>query len=380
MKRVMVLGSTGSIGRNTLDIIGRMPGEFRATALSCRSRISEIAAQAAEFKPEAVAVNSIDFTAGDLRQLPPAVQFYSGEEGLLKMIEEVDADIVVNGISGARGLLPSFKTLECGMDLALANKETVVMAGSLITELARKRNQKLIPVDSEHAALFSLLESAAEREVAEVILTASGGAFRDFTTEQLQDVRVVDALNHPNWQMGPKITVDSATMANKGLEVIEAHYLFSIAVDKIKVLIHPQSYVHAMIRTIEGSLYAQISKPDMRLPILNALSYPRLFRADFADLELGNRELSFLPVDYQKYPLLALAYEAVKTGSAHCVVYNAANEVAVEAFLKERISFLEIAAVVEDTLNLDWYGSTATLEDILDIDQRARVETERFIK
>ena len=169
-------------------------------------------------------------------------------------------------------------------------------------------------------------------------------------------------------------------MANKGLEVIEAHYLFSIAVDKIKVLIHPQSYVHAMIRTIEGSLYAQISKPDMRLPILNALSYPRVLGADFADLELGNRELSFLPVDYQKYPLLALAYKAVKTGSAHCVVYNAANEVAVEAFLKERISFLEIAVVVEDALNLDWYGSTATLEDILYIDQRARVETERFIK
>jgi len=375
-----VLGSTGSIGRNTLDIIGRMPGEFRVAALSCRSRISEIAEQAREFKPEAVAVSSNDFTAGDFRQLPPAVQFYSGEEGLLKMIEEVGADIVVNGISGARGLLPSFKTLECGMDLALANKETVVMAGLLITDLARKRKKKLIPVDSEHAALFSLLELAAERGVAELILTASGGAFRDFTAEQLQNVRVADALNHPNWQMGPKITVDSATMANKGLEVIEAHYLFSIAVDKIKVLIHPQSYVHAMIRTIEGSLYAQISKPDMRLPILNALSYPHLLAADFAGLDLGDRELSFLPVDYQKYPLLAFAYEAVKRGSTHCVVYNAANEVAVEAFLKERISFLKIAAVVEGSLNLDWYGSTETLEDILDIDRRARIETERFIK
>jgi len=380
MKRIIVLGSTGSIGRNTLDIIGRMPGEFRAAALSCRSRISEIAEQAREFKPEAVAVSSSDFTAGDFKQLPPAVQFYSGEMGLLKMIEEVGADIVVNGISGASGLLPSFKTLECGMDLALANKETVVMAGLLITDLARKRKKKLIPVDSEHAALFSLLESAEERGVAEVILTASGGAFRDFTAEQLQNVCVADALNHPNWQMGPKITVDSATMANKGLEVIEAHYLFSIAVDKIKVLIHPQSYVHAMIRTIEGSLYAQLSKPDMRLPILNALSYPRLLAADFAGLDLGDRELSFLAVDYQKYPLLAFAYEAVKRGSAYCVVYNAANEVAVEAFLKERISFLEIAAIVEDSLNLDWYGSTTTLEDILDIDRRARVETERFIK
>lgn len=375
-----MLGSTGSIGRNTLNIIGRMPGEFRAAALSCRSRISEIAEQAREFKPEAVAVSSSDSTAGDFKQLPPTVQFYSGEEGLLKMIEEVGADIVVNGISGARGLLPSFKTLECGMDLALANKETVVMAGSLITDLARKRKKKLIPVDSEHAAVFSLLESAAERGVAEIILTASGGAFRDFTAEQLQNIRVADALTHPNWQMGPKITVDSATMANKGLEVIEAHYLFSIAVDKIKVLIHPQSYVHAMIRTIDGSLYAQISKPDMCLPILNALSYPRLLASDFAGLDLGDRELSFLPVDYQKYPLLAFAYEAVKKGGAHCVVYNAANEVAVEAFLKERISFLEIAAIVENSLSLDWYGSTATLEDILDIDRRARVETERFIK
>jgi len=375
-----VLGSTGSIGRNTLDIIGGMPGEFRAAALSCSSRISEIAEQARKFEPEAVAIISSDFTTRDFKQLPPAVQFYSGEEGLLKMIEEVGADIVVNGISGAKGLLPSFKALECGMDLALANKETVVMAGSLITDLARKRNQRLIPVDSEHAALFSLLESAAGRGVAEVILTASGGALRDFTAEQLQNVRVADALNHPNWQMGPKITVDSATMANKGLEVIEAHYLFSIAVDKIKVIIHPQSYVHAMIRTVEGSLYAQISKPDMRLPILNALSYPRLLDADFAGLDLGDRELSFRPVDYQKYPLLALAYEAVKRGSAHCVVYNAANEVAVEAFLKERISFLQIAAAVEDSLNLDWYGGAATLEDILDIDQRARVEAERFIK
>ncbi len=375
-----MLGSTGSIGRNTLDIIGRMPGEFRAAALSCRSRISEIAGQAREFKPEALAISGSGFVAADFKQISSDVKCYGGEQGLLKMIEEVGADIVVNGISGSGGLLPSFKTLECGKDLALANKETVVMAGSLITELARKRKKKLIPVDSEHAALFSLLESAAERGVAEVILTASGGAFRDFTAEQLQHVRVADALKHPNWQMGPKITVDSATMANKGLEVIEAHYLFSIAVNKIKVLIHPQSYVHAMIRTIEGSLYAQISKPDMRLPILNALSYPHLLAADFAALELGDRELSFLPVDYKKYPLLALAYEAVKRDSAHCVVYNAANEVAVEAFLKERISFLEIAAVVADTLILDWDGSTATLEDILDIDRRARIETERFIK
>jgi len=376
-----VLGSTGSIGRNTLDIIGRMPGEFRAAALSCKSRISEIAEQAREFKPEALAVSDSGFAAADFKQICSDVKCYSGEQGLLEMIEEVGADIVVNGISGSGGLLPSFKTLECGKDLALANKETVVMAGSLITELARKRKKKLIPVDSEHAALFSLLESAAERGVAEVILTASGGAFRDFTAEQLQDVRVADALKHPNWQMGPKITVDSATMANKGLEVIEAHYLFSIEVDKIKVLIHPQSYVHAMIRTIEGSLYAQISKPDMRLPILNALTYPHLLTADFAALDLGGRELSFLPVDYKKYPLLALAYEAAKRDSAHCVVYNAANEVAVEAFLKERISFLEIAAVVEESLNMDWCGSTTTkLEDILDIDRRARVETERFIR
>lgn len=375
-----MLGSTGSIGRNTLDIISRMPGEFQAVALSCRSRVSEIAEQAAEFKPEAVAVSGSGFTTADVKQISSDVKCYSSEQGLLEMIEEVGADIVVNGISGSGGLLPSFKTLECGKDLALANKETVVMAGSLITELARKRNQKLIPVDSEHAALFSLLESAEERGVAEVILTASGGAFRDFTAEQLKNVRVADALNHPNWQMGPKITVDSATMANKGLEVIEAHYLFSIEVDKIKVLIHPQSYVHAMIRTIEGSLYAQISKPDMRLPILNALTYPRHAAADFAGLELGNRELSFLPVDYQKYPLLSLAYEAVRKGGTHCVVYNAANEVAVEAFLKECISFLEIAAVVEESLNMDWCGSTATLEDILDIDRRARAETERFIK
>lgn len=308
------------------------------------------------------------------------VRVYRGEEGLLDMIVETEADLVVNGISGSRGLLPSVKSLENKKNLALANKETVVMAGNLVSDLARRSGVLLLPVDSEHHAVFTLLHNRSKEEVREIILTASGGAFRNLSYEQLKHVRLEDAVTHPNWNMGAKITVDSATMANKGLEVIEAHYLFDFPVSAIKVLIHPQSYVHSLVRTTDGFLYAQISQPDMRLSIQDALTYPRLQRSCIEPFDLTDKSLSFEPVDPRKYRLLSLAYEAVERSGGYAIAYNAANEVAVEQFLSRGISFLEISSLVEDTLQDDWSASTKRIEEILQVDQEARLRAAEILK
>ena len=341
--------------------------------------------QILEFSPRAVALTG-EMTLSDSFRLKGGfkearpLKIYRGEAGLLQMIEEVDSEIIVNGISGAKGLLPSFKTLEVGKTLALANKETIVMAGPLIMKMAEKNGMGLIPVDSEHYAIFSMLQSIGREQVDEVVLTASGGAFRDLPIEQLNKVRVKDALKNPNWKMGPKITIDSATMANKGLEVIEAHYLYNIDLEKIKVVIHPQSYIHSLIRTIDGFLYAQISKPDMRMSIQNALTYPDLSAGCFGALELAGKEFSFYPVDMEKYRLLRLAYEAAEKGGAYPIVYNAANEVAVENYLLEHISFLEITALVEEALQARWDYPVETVDQILFIDQLARQKSVEILR
>jgi 1-deoxy-D-xylulose-5-phosphate reductoisomerase len=372
-KKVIVLGSTGSIGRNTLEVLRALAPSFEVVALACRSNVGRLARQAHEFSPQAVAVvagpgleAAVEWA--DLRD----VRVYRGEAGLLQMLAETQADLVVNGISGAGGLRPSVATLQRGMNLALANKETIVMAGPLVSELARRNGSRLLPVDSEHHALFHLMQGRKPEEVQEIILTASGGAFRELSYEQLGDVRVEDAVSHPNWDMGVKITVDSATMANKGLEVIEAHHLFEIPLSAIKVLIHPQSYIHSLIRTIDGFLYAQLSQPDMRLPIQDALTWPDLKAPCVEPFDITGRHFSFEPVDSRKYRLLALAYEAAEQGGGYPIAYNAANEVAVQRFLDHGISFLEIPRLVEETLLVDWNTSVACLEEILQIDREAR--------
>lgn len=380
-KKVSVLGSTGSIGKNTLEVVRALEPSFDVVALACRSSVVDLARQVREFSPAAVAVTgSLDsHEEGELGKLQN-IRVYRGEEGLLQMLADTDADVVVNGISGARGLLPSLKTLQQGVNLALANKETVVMAGGLVAELVRRNGSKLLPVDSEHHALFCLLRGRNPEEVQEIILTASGGAFRDLTYEQLREVRIEDALTHPNWDMGAKITVDSATMANKGLEVIEAHHLFDIPVSAIKVLIHPQSCVHSLIRMTDGFIYGQLSQPDMRLPIQNALTYPDFKPSCIEAFDLTGKSLSFEPVDPEKYRLLTLAFEAAERAGGYPIAYNAANEAAVDRFLNREISFLEIAQLVEQVLQFDWKVPVEEIEEILQVDRQARIKLEEILK
>jgi 1-deoxy-D-xylulose-5-phosphate reductoisomerase len=380
-KKVSVLGSTGSIGKNTLEVVRALEPSFDVVALACRSSVGVLTQQVREFSPKAVAVTgSLDpKEEQELRRLQNT-RIYRGEQGLLQMLIDTDTDVVVNGISGAKGLLPSLKTLQQGTDLALANKETVVMAGALVSELVRQNGSKLLPVDSEHHALFCLLQGRNLEDVEEIILTASGGAFRDRSLEQLQDVRVEDALNHPNWEMGAKITVDSATMANKGLEVIEAHHLFHIPVSSIRVLIHPQSYIHSLIRTADGFIYGQLSQPDMRLPIQNALTYPDLMPPCVQSFDLSGKSLSFDPVDPDKYRLLALAFEVAEQAGGYPIAYNAANEVAVERFLCGGLPFLGIARSVERVLQLDWDFPVRDIDEILEVDRKARMKFQEIVK
>ena len=373
----MVLGSTGSIGRNTLEVIGANPDRFEVAALSCRSSRELLAEQVRRFRPRAVAFTGDDEAGLDL---PGVGTLYLGETGQLRMIDEVAADVVVNGLAGSAGLLPSLHALEAGRNLGLANKETWIMAGAILMDLARRRGIRILPIDSELSASFNLLESVNPRFTSELILTASGGAFRDLAYEELFEVRLEEALKHPNWSMGPKITVDSATMANKGLEVIGAHFLFGFPMEKVRAVIHPQCYIHAMVRTLDGNLYAQISQPDMRLPIQNVLSYPDLLPNGITPLDLAGREMTFRPIDPRKYRLFFLAYEICRQGGAYPLVYNAANEVAVDCFLEEKIDFMEIPAVVEETLQQDWQDGAETIEHTLELDRRARAAAEAVLK
>ncbi len=374
----MVLGSTGSIGRNTLEVIGGNPERFEVVAVSCRSSTELLGEQVRRFHPRVVAITGSGGESG--LDLPGVTELYLGEEGQLRMIDEVPADVVVNGLAGSAGLLPSLHAVEAGRYLGLANKETYIMAGALLMERACRRGVRVVPIDSELSASFNLVESVNPRVIAELILTASGGAFRDLAYEDLFEVDLDAALKHPNWSMGPKITVDSATMANKGLEVIGAHFLFGLPMEKIRAVIHPQCYIHAMVRTLDGNLYAQISRPDMRLPIQNVLSYPDLLPNDIEPLDLAGREMTFRPIDARKYRLFFLAYEVCRQGGAYPIVYNAANEVAVDCFLDEKIDFMEIPAVVEETLQQDWQDGAESLEQTLELDRRARAAAEAVLK
>jgi 1-deoxy-D-xylulose-5-phosphate reductoisomerase len=396
-KNVIVLGSTGSIGKSALDIIRHHP-TLRCVALSCQSNLSLLIEQVQEFKPLAVTLTSTDPAltfqlkhAGATGLLPANLRIYQGKDSqgkpaLLSMIEETEAEIVLNGIAGAGGLLPSLCALETGKDLALANKETIVMAGPLMLKKARELKKHIIPVDSEHAALFHLLKHIPADNINEILLTASGGSFRDFTYEQLKNVSVEAALKHPTWQMGTKITIDSATMANKGLEVIEAMYLFGIGIERIKVLIHPQSYVHALVRTRDNNLYAEISQPDMRIPIQNALTFPEILPPPLEPFDLTCKSLTFAPWDKQKYELLGLAYEVVAhrdpgVMNPFTIVYNAANEIAVAAFVKGEIPYLDIAATVKKVLAKDWDNiKIDSINDILYIDDEVRIYTKNIIR
>jgi 1-deoxy-D-xylulose-5-phosphate reductoisomerase len=363
-KKVIILGCTGSIGQNTIDIIDAMPDSFEIAALSANTREAELLKLSDKFNVKKLALTGKSPSSEKIQ--------YSGKDALIRLISETEADIVVNGVAGSEGLKPSIISLETGKDLALANKETIVMAGGLINSLAEEKSRNIIPVDSEHSAIFHLIKGQKKEQVSEIIITASGGAFRDLTKEDLGNVTLEDALKHPNWSMGQKITIDSASMANKGLEVIEAFQLFNIDLENIKVLIHPQSMVHSLIRTREGSLYAQISKPDMRIPIQNALTYPDLGPALYGSLDLDNLSLDFRKPDFDKYRMLYLAYESAKNGDGYNIAYNAANEIAVDAFTKKKIRFIDIPVITEKTLSRGWKNRITSFDEIFETDLKAR--------
>lgn len=343
MKTISLLGSTGSIGTQTLDVIRRNK-DIKVAALAAGTRVKELAAQAREFKPELVCIGS-EKLAGDLKTelADMDVRIVSGSEGLIEAATIASADIVLTAVVGMMGIVPTIRAIEAGKDIALANKETLVTAGHIIIRLAEEMKVKILPVDSEHSAIFQCLHGESVKEAEKILLTASGGPFRGWKKEQMKDITVEQALKHPNWAMGQKITIDSATMVNKGLEVIEAKWLFGVDFDQVQVVVQPQSLIHSMVEFKDGAIMAQLGTPDMKLPIQYALFYPeRKFlpgkRVDFSTLT----HIDFQIPDMENFEGLALAYQAGRTGGTMPTVFNAANEYAVAKFLKKEIGFLDI--------------------------------------
>ncbi|HVO37634.1 MAG TPA: 1-deoxy-D-xylulose-5-phosphate reductoisomerase [Spirochaetia bacterium] len=376
MKRVIILGSTGSIGESALRVARDLPDDIRVVGLCCGGNTKRLAEQAAEFQPEAVASVCGDLVGAE--DLGPRA--FCGKDAAVRLVEETEADIILNGISGSAGLRPSLAAVRRGRDLALANKESLVLAGSLLIGTARKAGARILPVDSEHAALSGLLEGQDPAGVAELILTASGGVVRDLPLEALCGVRFREALCHPTWKMGAAITVDSSTMANKGLEVIEAQRLFGVRLNAIHVLLHPQCIVHSLTRTADGTLHAELSTPDMRIPIQNALTGSPA-RSNGVDwLDLTGQSLTFDRVDPRRYPMLGLAYGAAEGSSADPVVFVAANEVARAAFMSDTITFTRIAEIVERALSRQWTLSGRCVEEILALDRDVRRTVQKELK
>ena len=383
IKNISLLGSTGSIGRNVLDVVRQYPGRFRVVGMAAGSNIRVLREQIEAFHPSLVSV-STDALAGELIQsLPPgwSERVVVGRVGNEEVARLPEADLVVSAIVGAAGLTPTMAGIEAGKDVALANKETLVMAGELVMNAVARRKVQMLPIDSEHNAIAQALGAGRHQDIHRLILTASGGPFRDKTARELWEVSPEQALNHPNWSMGRKISIDSATLMNKGLEVIEAHWLFGVAVEHIEVLIHPQSIVHSMVEYIDGSVVSQMGIPDMRIPIVYALSYPERLRLGLPRLNLvksGN--LNFSPPDFNRFPSLQLAYKACKRGGTMPAALNAANEVAVEAFLEAKIRFPEIPLVVAETVNRVEHKQADRVATVLAIDLAARMLAESVVE
>jgi 1-deoxy-D-xylulose-5-phosphate reductoisomerase len=382
MKKLGILGSTGSIGVSTLEIVAANPDRFRVVALTAGNNLARLEEQIRRFRPDMVAVISPDSARQLLEKFgPDGPRILSGVEGLVACASCPDADMVVSAIVGAAGLVPTMAAIEAGKDIALANKETLVTAGSLVTEAVRRRGVRLFPVDSEHSAIFQSLQGHRPQDVRRLILTASGGPFRRRPLHELHNVTPADALAHPNWNMGRKITIDSATMMNKGLEVIEARWLFDVPGDRIAVHIHPQSIVHSLVEYVDGALIAQLGIPDMKTPIAYALSWPERLPLDLPPLDLcRGADLTFEEPDVEKFPCLALAYQALERGESAPAVLNAANEVAVEAFLNEEIGFLDIPAIIRATLDAHPVQALSHIDKVLKADLWGRREARRLIE
>ena len=383
MKRLTLLGATGSIGLRTLELVSSFPDEFQVAGLAARgSNVELIADLCRKYSPRAVAL--LDGLVVDrlARLLPsPRPEILAGPTGLVSLARDLEVEVVVSALVGAAGLLPTMAAIEAGRTVALANKETLVMAGSLMTAAARRRGVALLPVDSEHSAVFQCLIGHSRRDVHQILLTASGGPFRELPKARFSEVTVADALRHPTWKMGPKITVDSATLMNKGLEIIEARWLFDVEPHQVQVVVHPQSIVHSMVEYIDGSVIAQLGVADMGVPILYALTYPERRPAPAARLDLTRvGQLTFFEPDLDRFPCLGLARQALERGGAAPVVLNAANEVAVAAFLDGRIGFTAIPELIGRALEAAPPGALGSVEECLAIDAEARRRVQELMK
>ena len=380
MKKISLLGSTGSIGANVLDVIERNPEKFQIFGMSAGNNVDLFAKQIRKFKPRVVALF-------DTKKIPTLkeriadldIEILSGEEGTIAVATLPEADVVVSGVMGSAGLLPAIHALKSGKNLALANKETLVIAGELVLREAKKTNSQIIPIDSEHSAIFQVLNGEKKERIKKIILTASGGPFRTYTFDQMETVTVKDALKHPNWDMGAKITIDSSTMMNKGLEYIEAKWLFGVNTP-IEIIVHAQSIIHSMIEFVDTSIIAQLGIPDMRVPIAYALTYPDRFECDLPSLDLttmGN--LTFEAPDFERFPCLRLAIDAMEIGKTMPAVLNAANEIAVQAFLEELIPYKDIAELIRMVMQNHNPSPLKELQDVLIADRWAREETTKLV-
>ncbi|MEJ9231091.1 1-deoxy-D-xylulose-5-phosphate reductoisomerase [Peribacillus butanolivorans] len=384
MKYISLLGATGSIGQQTADVVRAHPDQFKIVALSAGKNIELVRTYIQEFEPKLVSVQ----TKEDYHVLKSEffskkdIEFMYGDEGLTAVAVYDQATILVNAVIGSVGLYPTLQAIKAKKDIAIANKETLVTAGHLVINEAKKAGVRLLPVDSEHSAIFQALQGEKEKNIERLVITASGGSFRDRTREELKGVTVEEALNHPNWSMGAKITVDSASMMNKGLEVIEAHWLFDLPYDKIDVLLHKESIIHSMVEFHDSSVIAQLGTPDMRVPIQYALTYPdRLPLVGRKRLNLADAgKLHFSDMDFTRYPCLQFAYKAGKMGGTMTTVLNAANEAAVAAFLSGKVSFLEIETLIEKALNQHSVITLPDLETIQEVDLMTRQYIESLVK
>jgi 1-deoxy-D-xylulose-5-phosphate reductoisomerase len=381
MKNIVILGSTGSIGKNSLEVISRYPDRYRASYLVAHRNIDLLRQQIERFHPEAVAV--IDECAASVlkKLMNGTIEVFAGSESVEELVRRDDIDVVISSLVGFAGLRPTIQAIEAGKTIALANKETLVVAGELIMKLAGEKNVSIIPVDSEHSAILQCLLGEDRGTIAKVILTASGGPFLNTPLDKLKTVTVDEALNHPNWRMGNKITIDSATLMNKGLEVIEAHHLFGLSPDKIEVVIHPQSIIHSMVEFIDGSVKAQLGVPDMKIPIQYALTYPQRANSNFERVDFAKTgTMEFQTPDLEQFPCLRLAIEAMHEGGTMPTVLNAANEIAVEAFLNKEISFMQIPDCIEQVMNRHTTGENPSLHIIEETDREARAQTRSYIE
>jgi 1-deoxy-D-xylulose-5-phosphate reductoisomerase len=381
VKRIIILGSTGSIGKNALWVADRFPDRFQVVGLGAGRNIDLLLEQVRRFRPRTVAVLTEELARDLRRRLEPVTEVLVGLDGYQELACLPEGELVLSAMVGAAGLMPTLAAVRSGKDVALANKETLVMAGALVMQEVRRQRGKLLPVDSEHSAIFQALAGHRREDLKRIVLTASGGPFLRATREELREVTPALALAHPNWRMGPKVTIDSATLMNKGLEVVEARWLFDLDVSQISVVVHPQSVIHSLVEYVDGSVLAQMGIPDMRVPIAYALSHPERLPLDLRPLDLvATQTLTFLDPDVARFPCLSLAFAACRAGGTMPAVLNAANELAVEAFLAGRIPFLAIARVVGESLERHRPDlAPAEAEVILEADRWARAEAARVI-